>query len=259
MKILYIGDIMGKPGRQAVAEILPDLRQAYTVDFVVAQSENVSHGKSMLPGHMHELMELGIDFFTGGNHSFERQQLIPLINDPGMPVVAPANMAANESVGWKLTVKNDQKIAVVSILGTVFPGGHEMKNPLQTIDEILEQDDVRHADIKIVNIHSDYSSEKVMFGHYLDGRVHIVVGDHWHVPTADASILPNGTAHISDVGMCGSLNSSLGIAFEQTIPRWRDEIKTKQVLAEDKPWQFNALFVDTNSKSIEHIRRLIVE
>jgi calcineurin-like phosphoesterase len=133
-----------------------------------------------------------------------------------------------------------------------------VENPLLTIDNILaSQTDVARA-ATIVNFHGDYSSEKVVIGHYLDGKVTAVIGDHWHVPTADARILPGGTAHMTDVGMCGALDSSLGVAYGSIIPRWHDNRQTKIVLVSSGPKQFNALKVSVNAsglaESAEHIQ-----
>ena len=248
---------MGKVGRETVAQLLPDLKKTHAIDFVVAQSENVSHGRSMLPRHMEELQSIGVDFFTGGNHTFKRAQLHEYLEDTTKPVIGPANAVSQPGQGWKIANTAAGEVLVVSLLGSVFPPDIEITNPLQSIDAILSQHQEHNFAAIVVNIHSDYSSEKVITGHYLDGRVSLVVGDHWHVPTADARILPNGTAHMSDVGMCGSLNSSLGIELSETIPRWRDGQKTKQLLAEAKPWQFNAALVDTQTPSIEHLQIII--
>ena len=153
--------------------------------------------------------------------------------------------------------KGDKKIAVISVMGSKVGKEIEIVNPLQRIDQILLQidDDV---DATIINFHGDYSSEKRIIGYYLDGRVTAVVGDHWHVPTADAMVLPKGTAHITDVGMCGSLHSSLGVKLSSVMPRWRDGIVNKNELATDRPFQFNAVLIKTNDSgladSIERIQ-----
>jgi calcineurin-like phosphoesterase len=138
----------------------------------------------------------------------------------------------------------------------------EADNPLAVIDEILLLNNDTDRIATIVNFHGDYSSEKIIIGHYLDGRVTAVVGDHWHVPTADARVLPGGTAHITDVGMCGILNSSLGITWDSVIPRWRDNIQTRNELETTGPRQFNAVLIvsdNTNHKadSIEQIQQVI--
>lgn len=236
---------MGRPGREIVSDLLPELKIKHDVDVVIAQSENVSHGKSMTPRHMDELLTAGIDFFTGGNHSYKRENLHERINDPNSPVIAPANILNEDHPGEGHKILSTQKgdVLVVSLLGSVFPEELQVYSPLKAIDEILEQYKENKLSAIVVNIHTDYSSEKVLMGHYLDGRVSVVVGDHWHVATADGRILPGGTAHMTDVGMCGVLNSSLGVEYDSMIPRWKDGEQVKRNMAVLRPYQLNGLLV----------------
>jgi calcineurin-like phosphoesterase len=140
---------------------------------------------------------------------------------------------------------------VVSLLGQIVgrDADKPVRNPLQVIDRILKEQADTNKVATIVNFHGDFSSEKVVIGFYLDGRVSIVVGDHWHIPTADARILPRGTAHMTDVGMCGALDASLGVELSSIIPRWRDGVQTRNVLAARGPGQFNALLVKLNEQT----------
>lgn len=261
MNILYIGDVMGRPGRETVARLLPEIREKHAVDLVIAQSENVSHGKAMTPTHMDELIEAGVDFFTGGNHSYKREQLFERLADPDSPVIGVSNVVGEyPDQGYKFITTKQGKVLVCGLLANVFPADLEITSPLKRIDDILNDAPDDLAAI-VVNIHGDWSSQKVMAGHYLDGRVSLVVGDHWHVPTADSRVLPKGTGHITDVGMVGVLNSSLGIDLSMTIPRWRDEEHTKQLMAEDLPFQFNAILArgahSKGASSVELIQRII--
>lgn len=251
MNILYLGDIMGRPGRDIVAKLLPGLREEFAVDLVIAQAENVSHGKSMSTHHMRSLQRAGIDFFTGGNHTTERPSIHALLADPNEPVIAPINQPGTEpSWGAKTIVTLKGNVLCVSLLGTIFPNVEApMTNPLRAIDDVLRQTAKQDFVARIVNFHGDWSSEKRVVGYYLDGRVTAVIGDHWHVPTADAMVLPNGTAHITDVGMCGTLHSSLGIALKNIIDRWKDQKATKNLMDEDKPYQLNAVLVTVNAKT----------
>lgn len=262
MKILYIGDIMARPGVDALTQILPDIRQQHVPDVTIAQAENVTGGKSMSLADMQELQALGVHFFTGGNHTPVNSELHDALRDPHAPVIGPANMVDCPGDGWKILPTKHGDIRIISLLGATVGREIESTNPLQKIDEILEQDSDRAVSATIVNFHGDYSSEKRIIGYYLDGRVSLVVGDHWHVPTADAMVLPQGTAHITDVGMCGSLHSSLGVELESVVPRWRDGRQTRNRLSTAKPWQWNAALADideTNgrARSIEHIQRII--
>lgn len=241
---------MAEPGIEAVKKVLPELKKQHDIGLTIAQAENVSDGKSMLPKDMGRLRQLGIDFFTGGNHTPRREELQPLLEDENQPVIGPANMRDCPGRGWKYITTNEGRVLVISILGDTFGNNPPaFKNPLRTIDDILEKNKEEERIATIVNIHGDYSSEKVIFGYYLDGRITAVIGDHWHVPTADALVLPKGTAHITDVGMCGILHSSLGVKLETVIPRWRDNVQNANELETKGPLQFNAVLVDADPKT----------
>jgi len=215
---------MGEMGIATVEKLLPQLRKDKAVDVVIAQAENVTDGKGMSAADYRRLKMLGVDAFTGGNHTTARAELSPLLENPDEPVVGPANMHDCPGPGYKYVTVRGKRVLFVSLLGGIV-GKHAdlpIDNPLQTIDGILARENPARRDALVINFHGDYSSEKVIIGHYLDGRASVVVGDHWHVPTADAQVLPKGTAHMTDVGMCGSLDSSLGVTFASVLPRWRD-------------------------------------
>lgn len=263
MNILYIGDIMGEMGIAAVQKVLPGLRQERQVDVVIAQAENVSDGKGLSVADYHRLKDFGIGAFAGGDHTVDKPEIFPLLADVGEPVVGPANMHECPGPGYKYVSVGGKRVLFISLLGAVV-GKHadrETDNPLKAIDEILASQTNEPRDATVVNFHGDFSSEKMIVGYYLDGRVSMVVGDHWHVPTADAEVLPKGTAHMTDVGMCGSLDSSLGVTFDSVLPRWRDGYQTRNVLETTGRSQFNALLVavdETTGKatSAEHIRQV---
>ncbi len=264
LRFLYLGDVMARPGRRVVVRMLPALREKYKPDIVLAQAENATHGKGMNVGHMLELQAAGVDVFTGGNHTIEQPSVLPLLARADVPVLAPINQpGVTPEWGAKVVQTQHGDVQVISVLGTIFPEiNAPMGNPLRMVDEVLEATKDQDFAARIVNIHGDYSSEKRVIGYYLDGRVSAVIGDHWHVPTADAMILPGGTAHITDVGMCGTLHSSLGISKEAIIARWRDGAKTKNEIAEDGPYQLNAVVVSVDTKtalatSIKSINQII--
>ena len=264
MKILYVGDVMAELGMQAVEKVLPGLVEKEAIDFVVAQAENVTDGKGMSAEDMQRLQKAGVQAFSGGNHTPHLSGLTSFLEDPAQPVVGPANMADCPGPGYKLVDSPKGMVLVVSLLGSIVgkQANVETHNPLKKIDEILAAVPRESYVASIVNLHGDFSSEKVVFGHYVDNRVSVAVGDHWHVPTADAQVLPKGTAHMTDVGMCGSLDSSLGVTYESIIPRWHDGYQTRNVLADSGRLQFNALLVETddaNGKAITtcHIREVL--
>lgn len=261
MRILYVGDVMGEMGLRAVEQVLPKLRQDQQIDLVIAQAENVSDGKGVTVEDFRRLQKTGVDFCTGGNWSLHRDEIFPLLNDKNEPIIRPANYLSGTA---GLDYKYVNSVLVISLLGNIVgkDANQPLDNPLKKIDQILETESSTPKVATIVNFHGDYSSEKVVIGHYLDRRVTAVVGDHWHVPTADARILPGGTAHISDVGMCGALDASLGVTFESVIPRWRDGQQTRNQLASGGSWQFNAVIIKAApnglAESIGQIRHTTV-
>lgn len=264
MNILYIGDVMGEAGIRAVERVLPKLRAKHHVDLVLAQAENLSDGKGMVQSDVKRLRAVGVDFLTGGNWSLHREEIYPALADPNQPVIRPANYPeGTPGLGYKYADTPKGKVLVVSLLGQIVGKDADMPvdNPLKVIDEILAHEAETPHVATVVNFHGDYSSEKVIIGHYLDGRATMVIGDHWHVPTADAGVLPNGTAHMTDVGMCGSLDSSLGVKLASVITRWHDQIPTRNELETEGRMQFNALLVEVDettslAKRVEQIREI---
>ena len=264
MRILYLGDIMAESGIEIIEQRLPELKRELAINLVIAQAENVSEGKGIMQGDFGRLRRAGIDFCTGGNHTLAREEIIPQLNDPNQPVVRPANYpTGTPGLGAKYVQSPAGKVLVVSLLGQIVgkDASKPVDNPLHVIDDILK----READVPkvatVVNLHGDFSSEKVVIGHYLDGRVSMVVGDHWHIPTADARVLPGGTAHITDVGMCGVLDSSLGVAYDSIMYRWRDGTPTRNVMETKGPRQINGLLADIDPQtglatSAELLRRI---
>lgn len=249
MNILYVGDVMGGLGLSIVEDIVAGLRDEHSIDLVIAQAENTTDGRGITPADFARLQAAGVDFCSGGNWSLHRPDIVSLMNDPAQPIIRPANYpAGTPGLGWKYAHTPQGQVLVISLLGHIVgkDADKPINNPLQVIDQILEEQKDTPKLATVVNLHGDYSSEKVIIGHYLDGRVTLVAGDHWHVPTADARVLPKGTAHISDVGMCGALNASLGVKLESVIPRWRDNQVTRNQLETAGPRQFNAVLVKSD-------------
>lgn len=262
MNILYIGDVMGEPGIEVVEQVVPTLRAEEQIDLVIAQAENTTDGKGISVADFRRLQAAGVDFCTGGNWTLHRDESIELLNNPDEPIIRPANYPdGTAGLGYKKIQAADKTVLVASLLGDIVgrDAGKEMDNPLQTIDKIMRSN-AGGYDALVVNLHGDYSSQKVVIGNYLDGKAALVAGDHWHVPTADARVLPGGTAHITDVGMCGILNGSLGVTYQSIIPRWREGQQTRNVLATEGERQFNAVLVDVNEQglatSIKQIQKI---
>lgn len=252
MNILYLGDVMGEPGVRVIERVLSDVRQEHQLDLVIAQAENVTDGRGISPEDFNRLQVAGVDFCTGGNWSLHRDEIIPMMDDPDEPIIRPANYPeGTPGLGYKFIETRVGNVLVVSLLGQIVGKDSDkpVDNPLHVIDRILDEEKATKRVATIVNFHGDYSSEKRVIGHFLDGRVTAVVGDHWHVPTADAEVLPGGTAHITDVGMCGSLDSSLGIKSEIIINRWQTGHPSRNQLETAGRMQFNALLVESDPKT----------
>lgn len=252
MNILYIGDIMADPGIEVVEKVLPGLRRQHAIDLVIAQAENVSDGKGLRISDFVRLKRAGVDFCTGGNHSFTREEIFPQLNDPNQPVIRPANYPqGTPGLGYKYAKTAKGNVLVISLLGKIVGKDADLPldNPLQVVDKIIEREKHTPHVATVINFHGDFSSEKRIIGYYLDGRATAVIGDHWHIQTNDGSVLPKGTAHITDVGMCGSLDSSLGVTFDSLVPRWRDGLQTRNVIEHDGRMQFNALLIDADEST----------
>lgn len=256
---------MAAPGIAVVRQQLRKLRQEFAVDVVIAQAENVTDGRGMTVADYQALRAAGVDGFSGGNWSLYREELIPLLADPNAPVIRPANYPADTpGLGYKFITTPKGRVLMVSLLGKIVgkDADKPADNPLHVIDDILQRTTDQGHVATVVNFHGDFSSEKVVVGHYLDGRVTVVVGDHWHVPTADSRILPGGTAHMTDVGMCGVLNSSLGVTLDSVVPRWKEGHATRNIMATDGPLQINALLVAVDESTglatdCEYVGRII--
>lgn len=264
MNILYIGDIMGEVGVSVVEHALTQIKKDYQFDLVIAQAENVTEGKGLSKADFKKLQDIGVNFCTGGNWSLHLNEINDYMGDLQQPVIRPANYPqGTPGKGWKYIDTKHGKVMVVSLLGQIVgrDADKPVDNPLKVIDQILEDNDQDGRIATVVNFHGDYSSEKRVIGYYLDGRVTAVIGDHWHVPTADAMVLPNGTAHITDVGMCGSLHSSLGVKVDTIVERWRDDKIGRNQLETEGTMQFNAVLVETDAnglaKSIKQIQKLL--
>jgi metallophosphoesterase (TIGR00282 family) len=264
MRILYVGDVMAAPGRKVLAQLLPDLKKELRPNLVIVQAENSDdEGKGPGKKEIDEMQLAGADFFTGGNHSLRGKGSVELYEDDSVRVLRPANMENAPGHGWQIVETGQGKVLVASILGqTVGRQLPDVSNPLDKIDTVLDETKDQDIVARIVNFHGDFSSEKRVFGYYLDGRVSAVVGDHWHVPTADAMVLPGGTAYITDVGMCGTLHSSLGVKTEVIAERWKTGQPSRNVIEESGPLQFNALLVTVDPQTglateVEQIQRIV--
>ena len=261
MKLLIFGDVFGKLGRAGVKIILPKWRKGFSPDVVIANIENVAHGKGIGIKQISELRDSGVDIFTGGNHSLEGKDFEKVLNDEMLPVLRPANIPNSPGRGASVyeVRTTGEKLLVINLIGQVFMKP-EYENPFLAADKILDEYG-NSTPYKILDWHADATSEKTVMGWYLDGKISLVYGTHSHVPTADAKILPKGTAYISDIGMVGPLNSVIGVEIEPSFLRFKNKEKTKMDPVESGPIEVNAIYLELGKNGlavdIRHLREII--
>lgn len=218
MKILMVGDVVGRPGRYFFMERTPELRQKKNIDMVVVNGENAAHGKGLTPNVFDELIRGGADVVTTGNHIWDNSNVLKIIDTEPF-LLRPANYPEDTpGKGFCIYPVGKKKVGVINMAGRVFMQP-PMDDPFRLADKILNIIK-KDCDVILVDFHAEATSEKLAFAHYVDGRVTAVVGTHTHVQTADEKILPKGTAYISDLGMVGAENSVLGMAIEPVIQRF---------------------------------------
>lgn len=237
MKILFFGDIVGKPGRQAVAKILPELKKQHAPDLVTANIENLAHGKGVTLSTVQNLLDSGVDFFTSGNHVYDKPEYQQVFEKHADRIVRPANFAPTwAGEGHKIIQVKGQKVMIANLLGEVFMekqvDQEGLTSPFYKVDEILEQLD-SEVKIRILDFHAEATSEKKAMGFWVDGRMSAMVGTHSHVPAADAQILPGGTGYVTDLGMTGAADSVIGFTKESVLERFRQhDLERKKVKLE---------------------------
>lgn len=243
MNILFFGDVIGRPGREALAKILPRLRKKYKADFVIANGENLAHGKGITEKTSRFLLDNGVDLITGGNHIFAREEGFPLFADKKFPVIRPANYNENLPGGSEFILKKgNKKVFVFNLVGKVFMHG-EAESPFRKADEILER--VKKEKIKaiILDFHAEATSEKKAMGYFMAGRVSAVIGTHTHIQTNDAIILKNKTGYITDVGMVGPFDSVLGVKKEAVLEQFLKDAPFRYEIAEEGEVEVDGVFL----------------
>ena len=257
MKILFLGDIVGKPGRKALAEILPQWKKEYEPDFVIANGENMAHGSGFTVRGFDDVVSAGVDFFTSGNHWSRKDDGLTLFSNKKNPIIRPANWPGDvPGQGYKIIEVGTTKVAIINLMGQLFMD-KQLDSPFYKLDEILKEIDEK-IKVKIIDFHAEATSEKVAFGWYVDGRVSAVLGTHTHVPTADARILLKGTGYVTDVGMCGSSDSIIGDDREVRLNQFLNQMPAKHEIQEQGPMQVNGVLleIDNSSGKTESIERL---
>ena len=241
MLVLAIGDIIGRPGRRAIKELLPDLKQQYGVDVVIANAENVAGGLGLTPATADELLEAGVDVLTSGNHIWAQKEIVPYL-DSEMPILRPLNYPPGVP-GRGYLISN--QVVVVNLIGRTFMSNDDC--PFRAMDKLLAELPAQPTVI-IIDFHAEATSEKMAMGKYLNGRVSAVLGTHTHVGTIDTRLLSQGTAYVTDIGMTGPLDSVIGDDADTVIHRFLTMIPHRLSIGKGKVI-FNGILVEADDKS----------
>jgi len=250
MKLLFLGDVVGRSGRDAVIDRLPDIRRRLEVDFVVVNGENAAHGFGITPKICEEFYGAGVDVLTLGNHSWDQREIMPYI-DGDSRLLRPANYPAGtpgKGIGI-YSLPRGKKVMVIQVMGRLFMD--PLDDPFAAIERELGR--VRMGpggvDAIILDVHAEATSEKMALGHVADGRVSLVVGTHSHIPTADTQILPGGTAYQSDAGMCGDYDSVIGMKKDAAIHKFVRKIPGERLTPAEGPGTVCGVLVETDDRT----------
>ncbi len=256
LTFLFIGDIVARPGRQVVKELLPKLKEDLSIDVVIANVENLAGGKGITNSTIYEMMSAGVDLFTGGNHIFFQEESQELLNDESLNIIRPANYSEDTpGRGFLFYEHNGVKILLINIEGQAAMN-NSVDNPFTKVDDI-QLEYAKEADITIVDFHAELTSEKRAMGYFLDGVVTACIGTHTHVPTADAQILPRGTFYVTDAGMTGNIDSVLGVKKEIIIDRFTSPIPKRFIWEYDGEKALNSILFKTDqSGKVVEFRRI---
>lgn len=260
LKVLFIGDVVGSAGRKALSVLVPVLKTQYKPDLIIANGENAAAGFGITKNVYDELVyDFGINVITSGNHIWDKKEIrkeMPELAKLLRPVNYPDCKLGS---GYRIDEVNGKRICTICLMGRTFIS-YNLECPFRTMDKLLAELKTK-ADIFIIDFHAEVTSEKKALGFYLDGRVTAVLGTHTHIPTADAQILSNGTAYITDVGMVGSKESVLGMDKNIAINRFLCGVNEKFEVAEDGVTEFSAVLVtiDLNTNKAKNIERIYRE
>lgn len=247
MKILFLGDVMGRAGRAAITALLPRLRTAWGLDFVVVNGENATSGMGLSGQHAQLIFDAGADVVTLGDHAFDQKDMLTYVEKEPR-IIRPLNFSKNApGIGARVfEATRGRKVLVTQVLGQVFMK-RPFDDPFSALDAVLRQYPIGgQVQASLVDIHCEATSEKMATGHFCDGRASIVVGTHTHVPTADAMILPRGTAYLTDAGMCGDYNSVIGMDKEEPLRRFITGMPKARFTPAAEEATLSGLYVETD-------------
>ncbi len=269
MKILFFGDIVGQPGRRALAKVLPELKKEFEPDLVLANGENMAHGQGLGVKSLKEILDAGVDWLTSGDHTFALSEGEKLLVDKKNPLLRPLNWPGQvPGRGYEIINVGARRLMLVNLIGRVFMA-RDFDDPFAKIKELLEDYSLKGkeqgseaVDAIIIDFHAEATSEKAALAWFLDGQVSAVLGTHTHVPTADERVLPQGTAFLSDLGMVGPQDSVLGADKEIVIKRFLTQRLFRLETGQSDISEVNGVFLETDdqtglAKKIERVRRLV--
>ena len=256
MRILFIGDIVGKVGRNAIAEYLPKIKQSYRPTVSIVNAENAAHGKGLTEKLYKQLLRDGVDFMTMGNHTYGQREIYDFIDNANR-MVRPANFPSEApGVGMRFIQINDIKLAIINLQGRSFM--QDIDDPFKKADQLIEEAK-KETNYIFVDFHAETTSEKNAMGWYLDGRVSAVVGTHTHIQTSDERVLPNGTCYITDVGMTGYYDGILGINRDEVIERFITSLPQRHVVPNDGRSVLSGVIIDLDKEGkTKHIERILI-
>ena len=258
MKILFFGDIVGKIGREAMKKILPEITEKNQPDFILANGENLAHAIGFNKKTVKEILNLGVDFLTSGNHVFDREDGVEYLKNGDAKILRPANLPeSNPGRGHVILEKNNLKLLLINLLGQVFMDNMDPNCPFVKADALLKKYSDQKYDASLVDFHAEATSEKEAMGFYLDGRVSGVMGTHTHIATADEHILPKGTAFCADIGMVGAEDAILGGEKEPIIKKFLTQIPLHFEAPKSGTVIVNSCLIETDPKTKKaiHIKR----
>ena len=248
MKILFFGDIFGRSGRDALIKQIPYFKKKYDPEFILVNGENASHGKGISHSICKNLFSAGIDVITGGNHIFDNQDVFNFIDDEKR-LLRPNNYPIDTAgKGYGIYEKNQKKILVINVMGRVFM--QPLDDPFESVRKIINEKVIgKDVSAIIIDIHCEATSEKMAVGHEFDGKASLIVGTHTHIPTADARILSNGTAYISDLGMCGDYDSIIGMDKNKALERFKKKTPVRGIHPATGEASLSCVFVELDDKT----------